>query len=70
MLQGKESHGDRNRRRRIFRGIGCHADHRVHPERGLSSNDEQIAIIDRNQELRMITIRNQKITPYIEKLSK
>ncbi|HNW76660.1 MAG TPA: glutamine--fructose-6-phosphate transaminase (isomerizing) [Bacteroidales bacterium] len=31
-------------------------------------DDEQIAIINRNQELRMITIRNQKITPYIQQL--
>ena len=31
-------------------------------------DDEQIAIIDRNHELRMITIRNQKITPYIQAL--
>jgi glucosamine--fructose-6-phosphate aminotransferase (isomerizing) len=31
-------------------------------------DDEQIAIIDRNQELKMITIRNQKITPYIQAL--
>jgi glutamine---fructose-6-phosphate transaminase (isomerizing) len=31
-------------------------------------DDEQIAIIQRDKELRMITIRNQKITPYIQKL--
>ena len=31
-------------------------------------DDEQIAIIERNKELRMITIRNQKITPYIQAL--
>ncbi len=31
-------------------------------------DDEQIAIIDRHEDLRMITIRNQKITPYIQAL--
>ncbi|MCX6246654.1 MAG: glutamine--fructose-6-phosphate transaminase (isomerizing) [Bacteroidetes bacterium] len=31
-------------------------------------NDEEIAIIERNKKLRIITIRNQKKTPYIQKL--
>ena len=31
-------------------------------------NDEEIAIIERNKELRLITIKNQKQTPYIQKL--
>jgi len=31
-------------------------------------NDEEIAIIERNKELRLITIKNKKQTPYIEKL--
>jgi glucosamine--fructose-6-phosphate aminotransferase (isomerizing) len=31
-------------------------------------NDEEIAIIERNKELRIITIKNQKKTPYIQKL--
>jgi len=31
-------------------------------------NDEEIAIIERNKKLKIITIRNQKKTPYIQKL--
>jgi glucosamine--fructose-6-phosphate aminotransferase (isomerizing) len=31
-------------------------------------DDEQIAIVERNKPLRLITIRNQKITPYMQKL--
>ncbi|MGA2822077.1 MAG: glutamine--fructose-6-phosphate transaminase (isomerizing) [Bacteroidales bacterium] len=31
-------------------------------------NDEEIAIIERNKELKIITIKNQKKTPYLQKL--